>query len=156
MALSRTPGDPPLKVGVLISGRGSNMAALVEACADPAFPAEIVTVTSNLPDAAGLERAAAAGIATQVVDHRVVGNGGSAIEGRILNRGPEARNVLVEAYLYDADGRYIRTARTSLPEVPGEEEIEFRLPLDPAISGRVGRYSMYTGLEPNPYAPDAL
>jgi len=92
----------------------------------------------------------------QVVEHRLVGSGNSAIEGRILNRGPEARNVLVEAYLYDADGRYIRTARTSLPEVPGEQEVEFRLPLDPAISGRVGRYSMYTGLEPNPYAPDAL
>jgi len=83
MALSRTPGDPPLKVGVLISGRGSNMAALVEACADPAFPAEIVTVTSNLPDAAGLERAAAAGIATQVVDHRVHGTDRAAFEGAL-------------------------------------------------------------------------
>lgn len=92
----------------------------------------------------------------QVVDHRLVGSGNSAIEGRIRNRGSEARNVLVEAYLYDAEGRYIRTARTTLPELPGEQEIEFRLPLDPAISSRVGRYSMYTGLEPNPYAPDAL
>ena len=43
-----------LRTGVLISGRGSNMMALAEACADPAFPAEIVLVLSNEPGAAGL------------------------------------------------------------------------------------------------------
>lgn len=59
-----------LKVGVLISGRGSNMRALVEACATPDFPAEIVTVVSNNADAAGLDTARAAGIPTAVVDHR--------------------------------------------------------------------------------------
>lgn len=59
-----------LKVGVLISGRGSNLQALLDACADPAFPAEIVAVLSNRPGAAGLERARAAGVAAGVVDHR--------------------------------------------------------------------------------------
>lgn len=59
-----------LKAAVLISGRGSNMAALLEACADPAFPAEIVAVISNRPGAAGLARAEAAGIPTLVIDHR--------------------------------------------------------------------------------------
>ena len=59
-----------LKVGVLISGRGSNLAALIAACADPAFPAEIVLVLSNRPDALGLERARQAGLATAVIDHR--------------------------------------------------------------------------------------
>ena len=53
-----------LKTGVLISGRGSNLEALIEACRDPAFPAEIVTVISNKPDADGLAIAQAAGIAT--------------------------------------------------------------------------------------------
>jgi phosphoribosylglycinamide formyltransferase 1 len=52
-----------LKVGVLISGRGSNLQALIEAAADPAYPAEIVLVISNRPEAAGLARAAGAGIA---------------------------------------------------------------------------------------------
>jgi phosphoribosylglycinamide formyltransferase 1 len=57
------------RVGVLISGRGSNMASLIEAARAPDDPAEIVLVVSNRADAAGLERAAAAGIAATVVDH---------------------------------------------------------------------------------------
>jgi len=52
-----------LKVGVLISGRGSNLQALIDAAADPAYPAEIVLVISNRPEAPGLARAAHAGIA---------------------------------------------------------------------------------------------
>ena len=56
-----------LKVGVLISGRGSNLQALIDAAADPAYPAEIVTVISNRADAQGLARAAAAGIPHHVV-----------------------------------------------------------------------------------------
>ena len=58
------------KIAVLISGRGSNMQALIEAAKDPAFPAEIVLVLSNNRDAAGLAVAEAAGIDTDVVDHR--------------------------------------------------------------------------------------
>ena len=57
------------RVGVLISGRGSNMAALVAATRDPAYPAEIVCVVSNRPGAAGLGFAKAQGIATQVINH---------------------------------------------------------------------------------------
>jgi phosphoribosylglycinamide formyltransferase-1 len=56
-----------LKIGVLISGRGSNLQALIEAARDPAYPAEIAVVVSNRPEAAGLARAAAAGIAHHVV-----------------------------------------------------------------------------------------
>lgn len=59
-----------LRVGVLISGRGSNMRALVEAARDPAYPAEIALVLSNVPDAGGLAFARDAGIATATVDHR--------------------------------------------------------------------------------------
>ena len=58
------------RVGVLISGRGSNMAALVAAARDPAYPAEIACVVSNRPDAAGLEFAKAQGIATHVINHK--------------------------------------------------------------------------------------
>ncbi len=57
------------RVAILISGRGSNMASLIEAARDPTYPAAITLVLSNRPDAAGLARAAEAGIATQVVDH---------------------------------------------------------------------------------------
>lgn len=63
-----------LKVAVLISGRGSNLQALIDAFAGPesakTSPVEIVRVISNRPDAGGLKRAAAAGIATAVIDHK--------------------------------------------------------------------------------------
>jgi phosphoribosylglycinamide formyltransferase 1 len=56
-----------LRVGVLISGRGSNLQALLDACQDPTFPAEIVLVLANKADAYGLERARLAGVRTAVV-----------------------------------------------------------------------------------------
>ena len=58
------------RVGVLISGRGSNLRALVEASRDPAYPAEIVFVASNKPDAGGLTYARDHKIATAAVNHR--------------------------------------------------------------------------------------
>lgn len=62
------------KTGILISGRGSNMQALVKAARDPTFPAEIVVVISNRPAAPGLDFAKAQGIATEVVDHKLHGS----------------------------------------------------------------------------------
>ena len=59
-----------LKLGVLISGRGSNLQALIDACAAPDYPAEIVAVISNEPDVAGLERARQAGLPAHSLDHR--------------------------------------------------------------------------------------
>jgi phosphoribosylglycinamide formyltransferase-1 len=59
-----------LKLGVLISGRGSNLKALIDAAADPAYPAEIALVVSNRADAAGLAYADAAGIPTRVILHK--------------------------------------------------------------------------------------
>ena len=59
-----------LKVGVLISGRGTNLQALIDACAKPDFPAKIVLVVSNVADAHGLKRATAAGIPTAFIDHK--------------------------------------------------------------------------------------
>ncbi len=58
-----------LKLGVLISGRGSNLHALIESCSTPGYPAEIAIVLANRPDAAGLQYAAAAGIETRIIDH---------------------------------------------------------------------------------------
>jgi phosphoribosylglycinamide formyltransferase 1 len=59
-----------LRVAVLISGRGSNLQALIDAAAAADYPAEIALVLANRADAAGLQRAAAAGVATRVVPHR--------------------------------------------------------------------------------------
>lgn len=59
-----------LNLAILISGRGSNMESLIRACAAPDFPARVSVVVSNRPDAAGLSKAVAAGIATEIVDHK--------------------------------------------------------------------------------------
>ena len=59
-----------LRIGVLISGRGSNLQALIDACAEPTYPAEIAMVISNEPDAKGLERARDARIPTEIIEHR--------------------------------------------------------------------------------------
>jgi len=58
------------KVGVLVSGRGSNLQALLDAAKDPAFPAEIALVISNIPGVYALERAARAGVPTEVIPHK--------------------------------------------------------------------------------------
>jgi len=58
------------RIVILISGRGSNMEAIVQRCAAEGWPAEVVAVLSNRPDAAGLAFAQAHGIATAVLDHR--------------------------------------------------------------------------------------
>ena len=58
------------RVGVLISGRGSNLQALIDACEEPDYPAEIVIVISNVPGAQGLLRAEAAGILATSIDHK--------------------------------------------------------------------------------------
>jgi len=59
------------RLGILISGRGSNMQALIQASTDQQLNAEIGVVISNNPDAAGLELAQKAGITTQTIDHRL-------------------------------------------------------------------------------------
>jgi phosphoribosylglycinamide formyltransferase 1 len=68
------------RVAVLISGRGSNMAALIEAAKADDYPAEIVLVVSNRADAAGLAHAREQGIATALIDHRKFGEDREAFE----------------------------------------------------------------------------
>ncbi len=58
-----------LRLAVLISGRGSNLQALIDACKDSSYPAEIAVVISNTPDAGGLARAYDAGLPSMIVDH---------------------------------------------------------------------------------------
>ena len=68
------------RVAILISGRGSNMAALIEAAKVDDYPAEIALVVSNRADAAGLSRARDQGVATALVDHRNFGEDREAFE----------------------------------------------------------------------------
>jgi len=71
------------RVAVLISGRGSNMAALIEAAKENNYPAEIALVVSNRPGAGGLLIAEAAGIATEILDHTQFGKDRAAFESAL-------------------------------------------------------------------------
>ncbi len=73
------------RVAVLFSGRGTNLQALLDACAAPDFPAEIALAISNRPNAEGLARAANAGVETRVIDHTEFGKGD---EGRAAFEAP--------------------------------------------------------------------
>ena len=91
------------RVAILISGRGSNMAALVAAAQAADYPAEIALVLSNRPDAKGLTAATAAGLATAVVDHAPFGKDREAFE-RAMQRTLEAHRVDSLAMFYTSVG----------------------------------------------------
>ncbi|WP_321341027.1 phosphoribosylglycinamide formyltransferase [Breoghania sp.] len=117
------------RIGILISGRGTNMAALIEAAKNPAYPAEIALVVSNRPEAAGLERAAKAGIKTAVVDHKPFGQDREAFE-RALDATLRAHDIeflclagfmrLLTPWLVDSwAGRMINIHPALLPSFKG-------------------------------------
>jgi phosphoribosylglycinamide formyltransferase 1 len=117
------------RVAVLISGRGSNMAALIDAAKEPSYPAETVLVVSNQPEAAGLARAQALGIATAVVDHRPHGKDRAAFE-RALQATLEQHRVELVCLagfmrLFTAEfvrrwqGRMLNIHPSLLPSFPG-------------------------------------
>jgi phosphoribosylglycinamide formyltransferase 1 len=81
-----------LKLGVLISGRGSNLRSLIEACAQPNFPAEIALVISNIADAGGLTFAKQANLRSIVINHKDFANRAlfdAAVEVELLKAGVE-------------------------------------------------------------------
>lgn len=117
------------RVAVLISGRGSNMAALIEAAKDKAYPAEIVLVLSNRPDAGGLATAQAAGIATEVVDHTAFGKDRRAFERKLDETLEKHRieivclagfmRLLTDAFVTRWSGRILNIHPALLPEFKG-------------------------------------
>lgn len=114
---------------VLISGRGSNMAALLAAAADPSYPARIVLVLSNRPDAPGLAHAAAAGVPTAVVDHRAFRGDRAAFEAAMTERLQAAGveivalagflRVLTEGFVRRWQDRLVNIHPSLLPAFPG-------------------------------------
>ncbi|WP_454618722.1 phosphoribosylglycinamide formyltransferase [Bradyrhizobium cenepequi] len=80
------------RVAILISGRGSNMVALIEAAKAEDFPAEIVAVISNRADAAGLAKASASGIPTIVIESKPFGKDRAGFEA-MLQRALDEKNV---------------------------------------------------------------
>jgi phosphoribosylglycinamide formyltransferase 1 len=116
------------RVAILISGRGSNMAALIEAATEPDFPAEIALVVSNRPDAKGLEFATAHGIATAIVDHRAFASR-EAFEAALQAKLAEARidivclagflRMLTASFVEPWRGRMLNIHPSLLPEFKG-------------------------------------
>ncbi len=119
---------PPVRVAILISGRGSNMLSLLDAAA-PGYPANVVLVLSNRPDAPGLDAARARGIEAVCVDHRPHGRDRTAHEAAIQAE-LQARNVqlvclagymrLLTPFLVGAwAGRMLNIHPSLLPAFPG-------------------------------------
>jgi phosphoribosylglycinamide formyltransferase-1 len=117
-----------VRLGILISGRGSNMEALLAAAADPEFPAEPVVVISNRPDAAGLATAAAAGVETVALDHRSFADRASferALDAELGKAGVELialagfMRVLTAGFVARWEGRILNIHPSLLPLYPG-------------------------------------
>jgi phosphoribosylglycinamide formyltransferase 1 len=122
-------GPGKKRVAVLISGRGSNMAALIEAAKAADYPASIVLVVANRPDAAGLIRAREAGVATAIVDHRPFGEDREAFE-RALDGELQAHRIdlvclagfmrlLTPAFVRRWSGRMLNIHPALLPQFKG-------------------------------------
>jgi phosphoribosylglycinamide formyltransferase 1 len=115
---------------ILISGRGSNMEAIVRACADERWDARIAAVVSNRADAAGLAFARARGIATEVVDHHAFATRAAfddALAERIDGHGADIvalagfMRILGAAFVRRFDGRLVNIHPSLLPAFPGLE-----------------------------------
>ncbi|MFM0671435.1 phosphoribosylglycinamide formyltransferase [Paraburkholderia sediminicola] len=116
------------KLVILISGRGSNMEAIVRACSDEAWPAQVAAVIANRPDAAGLAFAASHGIATAVVDHRQFPDRDSfdaALAKEIDSFEPDLvvlagfMRVLTAGFVDHYAGRMLNVHPSLLPSFPG-------------------------------------
>lgn len=115
-------------VVILISGRGSNMEALLTAAADPAYPARVAAVLSNRPDARGLATAQAAGVPVAALDHKAYPDREAfdrALMERIDAFAPDLvvlagfMRILSEAFVVHYAGRLINIHPSLLPAFPG-------------------------------------
>jgi phosphoribosylglycinamide formyltransferase-1 len=132
------------QVAVLVSGRGTNMTALIQAAMDPAYPAAIARVISNRPDAKALAVAENAGIATSVIDHREF-EGREAHEeavGEVL-AGDEPdficlagyMRILTAGFVQRHQGRMLNIHPSLLPSFPGVDTHERALAAGVRIHG---------------------
>ncbi|MEN9890538.1 MAG: hypothetical protein RLY78_833 [Pseudomonadota bacterium] len=116
------------RIVILISGRGSNMQSIVEACAAEGWAADVVAVLSNKPDAAGLAWVAERGIATGVVDHRAHAERAdfdAALAAAVDAHAPDLvllagfMRVLTDGFVQRYAGRLINIHPSLLPAFPG-------------------------------------
>jgi phosphoribosylglycinamide formyltransferase-1 len=116
------------RIAILISGRGSNMEAIVRACAAEGWPAQVVAVVANRPDAGGLAFAAAHGIATAVVDHKAHATReafDAALADALDGFAPDVvvlagfMRILGAAFVRRFEGRLLNIHPSLLPAFPG-------------------------------------
>ena len=120
---------PRKRVAIFISGRGSNMAALIDAAKAQSFPAEIALVLSNRSEAAGLARARDHGISTAIVDHKPYGKDRSAFERALTSELDAYRIDLIclagfmrlftPEFVRAWQGRMLNVHPSLLPSFPG-------------------------------------
>jgi len=132
------------KVGVLISGRGSNLKSLIEACADANYPAEIVLVISNVAEAGGLAHAANAGIPTKVIPHKAFASRvtfDAAIDAALREAGVEIvceagfMRIHSESFVRQWEGRMINIHPSLLPAFKGTHVHEQAIAAGVKVSG---------------------
>jgi phosphoribosylglycinamide formyltransferase-1 len=132
------------KVGVLISGRGSNLKSLIEACADANYPAEIVLVISNVAGAGGLAHAANAGVPTKVIPHKTFSSRDAfdaAIDAALREAGVELvceagfMRIHSESFVRRWEGRLINIHPSLLPAFKGTHVHEQAIAAGVKISG---------------------
>jgi phosphoribosylglycinamide formyltransferase-1 len=120
--------SPPLRFVILISGRGSNMEAIVQACRDQGWPASVVAIIASRPDASGLAWARAAGIAAVGLNHRDYPTReafDAALAGEIDRYQPHFvllagfMRVLTPAFVSRYSGRLVNIHPSLLPAFPG-------------------------------------
>jgi phosphoribosylglycinamide formyltransferase-1 len=133
------------RVAILISGRGSNMAALIQAAAAADFPAEIAVVISNKADAGGLERARASGVAALTIESKPFGRDRAAFEA-VLQKALDQHGVeliclggfmrlLTAEFVQRWYGRMLNIHPSLLPSFPGLEPQAQALRAGVKISG---------------------
>lgn len=93
------------RVAVLVSGGGTNLQALLDAAADPWFPADVVQVVSNVPDVFALERARAAGVPSCVISHRQRTR--EEFEGDLLQALPDVDIVCLAGFMRVLTARFL-------------------------------------------------
>ena len=114
-----------LKLGVLLSGRGSNLQALIDAASDPGYPAEIAVVISDRPDAAGLARAARAGIAHHALPHPSRETFAAGADAALRHSGAELvalagyMRILDSGFVTEWRDRLVNIHPSLLPAFPG-------------------------------------
>ena len=137
------------RVAILISGRGSNMVSLIEAARAPDYPAEIVLVLSNRPDAAGLDRARAAGIPARAIDHKAFPDRAgfdAALQAELEGTGIELivlagfMRILTDAFVEAWTGRMINIHPSLLPLFKGTHTHERALEAGVRLHGCTVHY----------------